>query len=282
MSKYGRTAAAVLAVGVLAVAGASMTYGASVHGADSRKALEQDAFATSKAAVGNRLADQRFLDARGEPVDLGNFRGKPLIVNMIYTSCDHTCPMITSHLARAADVAWDALGADSFAVVTIGFDVRHDSPMRMRTYANQHGIDVPSWKFLSGDAQTIEAVSKDLGFSYRRSPHGFDHIAQVSVLDAEGRLYRQVYGQVFDPPAIVEPLKQLVFGQVAEAASLSGWINGVRLFCTVYDPSSERYRFDYSIVIAFAVGFLCLGGVAVFLVRAWMQSSRSPNGSRAA
>ena len=44
----------------------------------------------------------------------------------------------------------------------------------------------------------------------------------------------------------------------AEAATLAGWINGVRLLCTVYDPNSGRYTFDYSIFVGAAVGMLCL------------------------
>jgi hypothetical protein len=37
----------------------------------------------------------------------------------------------------------------------------------------------------------------------------------------------------------------------------------------VYDPRSGRYRFDYSLVVSFVVGLLCLGGIAVFILRSW-------------
>jgi len=42
--------------------------------------------------------------------------------------------------------------------------------------------------------------------------------------------------------------------------------------CTVYDPASGRYRFDYSLIIAFVLGLACLGAVAVFVVRAWIAA----------
>jgi protein SCO1/2 len=47
----------------------------------------------------------------------------------------------------------------------------------------------------------------------------------------------------------------------------------VRLFCTIYDPSTGRYRFDYSIFVAMIIGILCLASIAIFIVRAWRQSS---------
>ena len=98
-------------------------------------------------------------------------------------------------------------------------------------------------------------------------------MAQVSVIDAKGKIYRQVYGDRFEPPALVEPLKELVFGLEPGSSALDRWVDNVRLFCTIYDPSIGRYRFDYSIFVAMIVGVLCLLSIAVFIVRAWRQSS---------
>ena len=59
------------------------------------------------------------------------------------------------------------------------------------------------------------------------------------------------------------------------ADTLARLIERVRLFCTIYDPARDRYRLDYSIFVAFAVGVASLGAVAVFLVRVWRQN-RAP------
>jgi hypothetical protein len=40
----------------------------------------------------------------------------------------------------------------------------------------------------------------------------------------------------------------------------------------VYDPNSDRYRFDYSIFTAIVVGILCLGLIATFIVREWRRA----------
>jgi len=98
-------------------------------------------------------------------------------------------------------------------------------------------------------------------------------MAQVSVVDANGTVYRQVYGDRFEPPVLVEPLKELVWGLDPDASTLDRWVENVRLFCTIYDPSTGRYRFDYSIFVAIIVGSLCLVAIAVFVVRAWRENS---------
>lgn len=235
---------------------------------------EKSALERSQAAVGTVIGDYWLVDSGGRSANLAAFRGQPVVISLIYTSCYHTCPMLTSHLAEVVGVARDALGEDSFSVLTIGFDTPIDTPGRMRLFAKERDIGLSNWYFLSSDAATMEELTRDLGFTYFRSPKGFDHLSQTTVIDGEGRVYRQVYGESFEAPTLVEPLKQLVFGEDADPTTLAGWLNGVRLFCTVYDPTSGRYRFDYSLFVAIAVGFVSLGSIAVFVVRAWRQSGK--------
>lgn len=260
-------AAAILCLGI---AGATWAHQHAPH-ANNPTLDEKAALATSQAAIGRSVGDYSFIDSRGKTVRLKGLRGRPLLISLIYTSCYHTCPLLTKHLAQVVEIAREALGNSSFAVLTIGFDTAVDTPERMRTYARERGINISEWFFLSADPATIGALTRDLGFVYFESPRGFDHLSQITLLDAQGRVYAQIYGENFATPTLVEPLKQLVFGTPAQARSLSGWINGVRLFCTIYDPSSGRYRFDYSLFIAIGVGIVSLGAVAVFVVRAWRQ-----------
>lgn len=235
---------------------------------------EKSALERSQAAVGTLVGDYWLVDSGGRSVNLATFRGRPAVISLIYTSCYHTCPMLTSHLAKVVEVAREALGEDSFSVLTIGFDTAIDTPRRMRMFAKKRDIGFSNWYFLSSDAATMEELTRDLGFTYFRSPKGFDHLSQTTVINAEGHVYRQVYGESFEAPTLVEPLKQLVFGEDADPTTLAGWLNGVRLFCTVYDPTSGRYRFDYSLFIAIAVGFVSLGSIGIFVVRAWRQPGK--------
>ena len=118
---------------------------------------------------------------------------------------------------------------------------------------------------MSASPDTVNALSKELGFEFFASPNGFDHIVQATVIDAEGRIYRQVYGEVFDTPLLVEPLKDLVLGRPKPNQTLiSELIDKVRFFCTTYDPARDAYHFDYSLFIGIAIGlFVILTGIVL-------------------
>lgn len=232
----------------------------------------------SQAALGRALGDYSFVAEDGGAVRLADYRGKPLVINLVYTSCADVCPMVVQTLARAVGAAQDALGADSFAVVTIGFDAAHDTPARMRAFASSQGIDLPSWRFLSGDAATVARLADELGFIFYQSPKGFDHLAQTTVVDAGGRVYRQVYGAEFGVPALVEPLKDLVYGRGSAVTGVDSLLDRIRLFCTIYDPTRDRYRFSYTILISIVGGGLSLGAVGVVLVRAVIRLYRREAG----
>jgi len=236
---------------------------------------DKAALAFSQSAIGAKIGDYRFTDKSGKTVHLADFKGKPLVISLIYTSCAHACPVTTRTLAETADIAFDALGADSFSIVSIGFDTKIDTPERMRQFAGRMRINDPNWHFLTSDEETARALSQDIGFLFFKSAKGFDHLAQTTILDAEGTVYRQVYGENFETPHLVEPLKNLVFGTETPFASLDDLIRKIKLFCTVYDPAGNHYRFDYSLFIGMAVGMATIIALLVILLRAWRRIATS-------
>jgi protein SCO1/2 len=266
-----RTSRFRLGSALIAVAAAWLSCVGSAAAAADAQWDAKAALATSQAAIGSPIGDHVLRTPDGLAVNLADLRGRPLVVSMVYTSCHHICPTTTRHLAQVVDVARDALGEDSFRIVTIGFDTRHDTPDAMRDFARQQGVDEPGWEFLSADAQTIDRLSAELGFIFQPSAGGFDHLIQTTVIDAQGVIYRQIYGTSFEVPQLVEPLKELVYGRPKGHSLLANLSNRVRLFCTVYDPSSNRYVFDYSLFIGIAIGFGCLAAVGTFLVREWRR-----------
>jgi len=234
--------------------------------AQTRSALQPEAaLQLSQAALGRLVGDYTLLDAEGRPVRLSSYRGKPLLINFIYTGCFQVCPVTTRMLKRGVEAAQRTLGPDSFHVASIGFNLPFDSPDAMRAFARQQGVMVPGWDFLTPDTATLEVLAGDLGFSYAPSPRGFDHIIQITVLDAGGRVYRQIYGDDFALPQLVEPLKELITG--APRQNVASVLDRVRLLCTVYDPASGTYRFRYSLLFELAGGLIGLSATAWFFLR---------------
>ncbi|RLQ21350.1 SCO family protein [Seongchinamella sediminis] len=231
-----------------------------------------EALAYSQAAIGNTVSGIELLAADGSPVQLEDYRGKPLVVSLIFTSCHHICPTTTRNLDEVVSKARDALDDDSFNVVTVGFDTANDSPARMRQFRKDNAVEDPRWDFLAGSEQQVEALVQQLGFIYTPSSRGFDHLIQASVLDADGRVYRQIYGIEFPTPHLIEPLKDLVFGRPREQSALDYLGNRIRLFCTVYDPATDRYYIDISVFIGTFVGVLVSIIFGWALIREWRRS----------
>ncbi len=228
---------------------------------------EKTALKYSQSAIGRTLADYLLYDREGRPVHLADYRGRPLVISLVYTSCYHICPTTTRHLAKVVRRARATLGDHSFNVVTIGFDTANDTPEAMRLFAIRQGVDVKGWKFLSGNAVTMDRLARNLGFVYFASPKGFDHLIQATLVNADGKIYRQVYGMNFDTPLLVDPLKELVFGEQPHQTVLGSLWSKVRLFCTTYDPASDSYRFDYAVFVGMAIGLAIIGSVGLYLIR---------------
>ena len=49
----------------------------------------------------------------------------------------------------------------------------------------------------------------------------------------------------------------------------------MKLFCTVYNPITGRYYFNYALLVSIFVGAGCLLGVLVFLVHETQKSLRA-------
>lgn len=219
------------------------------------------ALRTSQAAIGRRSADHQLFDQHGRRLRLAQLQGRPLVVSFVFTNCSTVCSGLTLHLRDTVRIARQALGDRSFSVLTVGFDSAHDTPQRMQAYGRDRGIDDPDWRFASADAVTLRRFTDELGFTWAASPRGFDHITQVTIVDAQGIVAQQVYGEAFEPPELIEPLKQVLLQRNVERASVQGLIERVRLYCSVYDPASRRYRFDYSMIAASLPALLILGMV---------------------
>ena len=233
------------------------------------------ALAASEAAIGRQIGDHRLLRSDGTALTLSEFRGKPLVVSLIYTSCSTVCPVSTQTLKSSVAQARRALGTDSFRILTVGFDARNDTPRRMTAFARDNAIDKdPLWQVVSGSPAALEALIEDVGFTYSGAAGGFEHISQTTIVDAEGRVYRQVYGDEFPLQVFMEPLKELVFGISVSSFTPTALADRLRFICTVYDPKTGRYRTEYAIYIGITAGATSLILMAWVIVRMWRGNRR--------
>jgi len=236
----------------------------------------EQVFLVSQDAIGGQTGNHILRDHRGAELALADFRGKPLVVSLIFTSCGSVCPVTTDHLRDAVIAARKTLGKGRFNVLTFGFDSTGDTPAQLTGFANTHNLaGVEDWYLASADAATIEAFLTELGFSWRPSAGGFDHVTQTSILDSEGRVYRQVYGEEFPLPVFMQPMKDLILGKVTQSIAPEDLWNRLTFLCTVYNPLTRAYRFDYGILFGIFFGALSLIMTGLIIYRLWLERRRS-------
>lgn len=235
-------------------------------------AFDRDAaLRASQAVIGREVGDYALRDTAGRTVRLVQLRGKPLVVSFVYTGCFQVCPTATRFLAQAVKQAERELGAGSFRVATIGFNLPYDTPQAMAEFARKQGVDAPNWLFLSPDAASVEALAAELGFRYERTAAGFDHLLQVSIVDADGRIYRQLYGESFEPAKLTGALRELAQGAPQPAPKPTGLFDKVRLLCSVYDPATGEYRFNSAYLVEMLVGASIILLGTGFVVVEWRR-----------
>ena len=236
---------------------------------DPKSALDR-----SEAALGTEIGDHVLTDSRGEPLPLANLRGRPLVISLVYTSCSSVCPATTQHLLDMVEEAQAIFGDEAFAVLSVGFDARNDTPARLRAFAATQGIDPRAWRLASADAETLSPFLDELGFSYAAAAGGFLHLTQTTILDSDGRVYRQIYGDDFPQQMLIEPLKELIYGGRTEFRSISDVVDRIRFLCTVYNPSTGAYGFEYAYFIGMAIGGVSLLLTGTIVFRLWRNNRR--------
>src|SRR5699024_1713381 len=96
----------------------------------------------------------------------------------MYTNCRAICPMTTANLVEVQKrLAQEDLQPH---IVSFSVDPIHDTPEVLKEYAEEHGVDLDTWDFLTGyDFQTIQNISENTfksalreGGANQRS-HGF-------------------------------------------------------------------------------------------------------------
>ena len=134
----------------------------------------------------------------GDAVDFYDLiKGRIVAIELIYTSCEYSCPLETARLAHVQRLLGDRMGRDVF-FYSISIDPAHDTPAVLKKYAEQYGAG-PGWLFLTGKAEDIELLSKKLGLYSEPNPEAKDgHTATLLIgNEATGQWVR---GSALDNP----------------------------------------------------------------------------------
>jgi protein SCO1/2 len=185
-----------------------------------------------------------FKDEAGRDVRLGEFFGKrPVILTLVYYECPMLCTQVLNGLTSALGVLTFSIGQE-FDIVTVSFDPKETPELasaKKAAYLDRYKRDgaAKGWHFLTGDENSIAALTKAVGFryAYNQSIDQYAHVSGIMVLTPNGKLSRYFYGIEYGPRdvrlALIEAADQKIGTPVDQ----------LLLYCFHYDPKSARYSF---------------------------------------
>jgi protein SCO1/2 len=125
-----------------------------------------------------------WLDDRGERVSLAKWRGTPLVVAAVYTTCVETCPRTIVKLRRVYDdFVRDGRRAE-FVVVTL--DPSIDTPERLRQFRKDRHMP-EAWHLLTGSRQDTAQLMAMLDVDVMDMDTHLVHDSKITLFDADGR-----------------------------------------------------------------------------------------------
>jgi protein SCO1/2 len=154
------------------------------------------------------LTDTKLVDQNGNTVVLSSLKGKPLVVDFIYTSCPGPCLMETAKFANVALRLGNDLGS-KVTLVSISVDPEHDGPKQLLDYSRQQGADEKGWYFLTGGPGDVDQALAGFKLSRQIEPDGsVGHLVNMMLIGPDGRLVREYNGQIVKAQDIVDDVKK--------------------------------------------------------------------------
>jgi protein SCO1 len=160
------------------------------------------------AAAASCLTDTKLVDQNGDTISLASLKGKPLVVDFIYTSCTGECLMETAKLANVALRLGNDLGS-KVTIVSISVDPEHDGPKQLLNYSRQQGADEKGWYFLTGGPADVDRALAGFKLSRQIMPDGsVGHMVDMMLIGPDGRLVREYNGEIVKAQDIVDDVKK--------------------------------------------------------------------------
>ncbi len=205
--------------------------------------------------------DLQFIDDTGRTVTLGEYfdRGMPVVITPVFYRCRNLCSATLNGLAEALnEIEWSA--GEDFQIVTFTINPKEEyrlAQVKKRNYLGMYEREqaADGWHFLTGDEQSITALTEALGFRYRfvERTGDYAHAASIIVATPQGRLSRYINTVMPESETLDKALIEASQGSIG-----SPWDRLV-LWCSTFDPSAGKY------VVA-ARKVMTLGGLATMLI----------------
>jgi protein SCO1/2 len=159
---------------------------------------------------GDYLPNFAMIDQHGDFLQIRSLRGKPFIMNFIFTRCRAAkmCPASTTRMADLQEAAREA-GLQALNFVTITFDPEFDSPGILRHYADGYGIEHHNFHLLTATQEVVDDLLRQFGILTMDEDGTINHTMATLLVDANGRVAFRKEGSTWSVQEFLKEAKEL-------------------------------------------------------------------------
>ena len=155
---------------------------------------------------GEEVPDVTLVNQNGQRVDLKQFRGKPLLLTFVYTSCPFPdyCPRMSDNFAQVLQQLQKNPTAFADAqLLSISIDPEHDKPAVLREYGERYvGRVDPKfqhWQFASGSPEQVRKAADFFGLAYNTKDGQIVHGLSTVLVGKNGKVLKVYSGNAWKP-----------------------------------------------------------------------------------
>jgi len=209
--------------------------------------------------------DIPFTDEQGREVTLAQYFGqRPVVVALVYYECPMLCTQVLNGLFSSMEPVKIDAGRE-FELVVVSFDPGETPAMALAKKAGyvkhyQRPTAEAGIHFLTGRQSSIDRLADAVGFRYvyDEAIDQYAHPAAVTVLTAEGKVSKYLYGVEFAPLDFRFAVTSAGEGRVGTL------VDQALLYCFHYDPATGKY--SLAIMTFVRIGaVLTMVGLGAFL-----------------
>ena len=157
--------------------------------------------------VYHTIPDFTFIDQDSNLVTNATFEGKAYLADFFFISCPTICPKVKKQMLRIFE---QYKGNDELMLLSHTIDPKRDTVGRLKSYAQNLGVDNGQWRFVTGEMDEIYEIADDYMSIAKEDPNapgGFDHSGWILLIDKTGHI--RSYADGTDPEKVDRLLEDI-------------------------------------------------------------------------
>ncbi|MFT3787485.1 MAG: SCO family protein [Tepidisphaeraceae bacterium] len=230
-----------------------------------------------QAKVGEQIPlDLPFVDEDGKPVKIGDYfnKGRPVLLNIGYYQCPMLCGVMNQKMVAALKGVPFDIGTE-FDVVNVSINPTETwevAKKKKETYVAALGKpgNAVGWHLLTGDAVSIEALTRVVGYKYKKVDKEYAHPAVFILVGDNGQVTHYLDALVVDSETMRLALVE------SSGKKIGSFWDKAFVTCFDRDPHTGKYT-------KIATGVMQIGslvfvlGFAAIMVPLWWKSLKRSN-----